>query len=290
MALNAMIAELSFSGFGNTRQDPKITEETKQAHNLTGKVGKWTKFLIPPKALEGISKARTAAYLEHSRLTLPWGSGSGILGATGREQYERRMEVQRNRWNTQVEQFLAEYESKWILAAREMHKETFDASVYPTLRDARAKFRFVISIFPMPQAEHFGEALRPFYGEQCEREVNKRVGEAMTSMWDRILDPIRKMSERLAQPDAIFRDSLVENVREIVEVTPTLNVTNDRRINEVIQQIGTQLASLDPEKLRTDKVARSTAASAANNILATFGAMGTRALMIEDEPTTQEEP
>lgn len=289
MALNAMIAELSFSGFGNTRQDPKITEETKRAHNLDGKVGKWTKYLIPPKALEGISKARTAAYLEHSRLTLPWGSGSGILGASGREKYEKRMEVRRTRWQQQVDKFLQEYETTWIPAAREMHKDTFDASIYPTLRDARAKFNFTISIFPMPQAEHFDEALRPFYGERCEQEVNKRVGEAMTSMWDRILDPIRKMSERLSQPEAIFRDSLVENVREIVEVTPTLNVTNDRRINEVIQRIGEQLASLDPDKLRNDKVARSTAANAANNILATFGAMGTRSLIVE-EPTTEEEP
>ena len=59
MPMNAVLAELSFRGFGNTKEDKSVTDETKARLGLTNKkAGKWQKFLLPPAAMKRKGKAQ----------------------------------------------------------------------------------------------------------------------------------------------------------------------------------------------------------------------------------------
>ena len=289
--MNAVLAELSFRGFGNTKEDKSVTDETKARLGLTNKkAGKWQKFLLPPAALKRITEMQGAARREHDLLTLKWSKGMGMLAISGREAYETRMERCRGRWREAVDDFCATYWSVHIPAAREMLGSTFNSADYPPADRIRSYFSFTYTIFPVPDASHFDARLQEIYSGQLTTEVNRRVGEAVAELWTRLLEPVQKMAERLNNPEAVFRDSLVGNIQQIVEIMPALNLTGDSRIAQATAQIQAELANLDPEKLRKDGAVRARAAVSANNIIASFGAMGMRSVLLEPTQHDADEP
>lgn len=289
--MNAVLAELSFRGFGNTKEDKHVTEDTKDRLGLTNKkAGKWQKFLLPPAALKRIVEMQGAARREHDLLTLKWSKGMGMLAINGREAYEQRMERCRTRWREAVDDFCAAYAGTHIPAAREMLGSTFNMADYPPADRIRSCFSFTYTIFPVPDASHFDARLREIYSGQLQTEVDRRVGEAVAELWTRLLDPVHKMAQRLNDPEAVFRDSLVGNINEIVQIMPALNLTGDDRISEATRRISEELANLDPAKLRKDGAIRARVATAANNIIATFGSLGTRSLLLEPVQHDDDEP
>ncbi len=65
-----------------------------------------------------------------------------------------------------------------------------------------------------------------------------------------------------------FRDSLVENVRSLLEIMPRLNITGDAHIERVRQELADKVACHDPETLREDRILRAEVVDAASGILA----------------------
>lgn len=282
MPMNAVLVELAFGSLGITREDKRVTESTKAGLGLADKrAGKWQKYLLPPSATAPIAKACSDARKEHDALTLKWSKGVGLLAVAGQEAYTRRVERCRVRWTAAVDVFCGEFASVHIPAAMEMLGSTFNPNDYPPADRVRSFFSFRCNIFPVPDASHFDARLREVYAGQLTTEVDRRVGDAVSEMWSRLLDPVQKLAARLSDPEAIFRDSLVGNISEIVEVMPALNLTNDTRINQASQRIKDELAHLDPEKLRKEGAIRARAVTAANSILSSFGAMGRRSIMVE---------
>jgi hypothetical protein len=64
-----------------------------------------------------------------------------------------------------------------------------------------------------------------------------------------------------------FRDSLVENVRELVEVLPMLNVTGNPLVAEITRDLD-RLGSVEPGALRESETLRQETKAAAEAIVA----------------------
>jgi hypothetical protein len=62
------------------------------------------------------------------------------------------------------------------------------------------------------------------------------------------------MRERLNEADAVFRDSLFENILSLVELLPRLNVAGDANITAVCNDL--KSIYCDPENVRKDKKLR----------------------------------
>ena len=58
------------------------------------------------------------------------------------------------------------------------------------------------------------------------------------------------MAEKLANPDAVFRDSLVNNLVELVDLIPARNFTADPELDQLARATRDKLANLDPENLQ----------------------------------------
>jgi hypothetical protein len=83
------------------------------------------------------------------------------------------------------------------------------------------------------------------------------------------------MAEKLADPKAIFRDSMLENTREICALLPRLNFTDDPNLEAMRQQVEASLLK-HPEALRNDPDLRHDTAVEAKKIMDAMGAfMGT---------------
>lgn len=273
--LNAVLVRLSIGMLSNARQDPAITTDVKTLHKLAGKAGRWIKYKLPEEALTPIRKVASAARAAHYFHSLPWDEGTALLPVGARAKYESAITEYRDAFNAEADGFIEAYPA-WIEAAKLMHNGTFNECDYPAPDKARLEFTFGWEVWPMPSSSHFDATLRGLYGEALEETTAKRVADAVNDTWQRLLEPVRHMALKLADPDAIFRDSLVDNVREVCQLVPALNLTGDQRIAQAVQAIQQQLASLNPDNLRESKVYRRQAFQKAQEIAQQFGKFGQR--------------
>lgn len=284
-SLNAVLVRLSISQFCNSREDDSITKEVKTLHKLAGKAGKWVKIKLPEEALSPISKHASRCRAAHYELTLPWIEGYRLLTIAARPIYEAQMAKLHGEFNTHVADFIAKYhdgDGGWIAAAKTMHNGTFNPGDYPDKETCRGQFSFRTEYSPVPQADHFagvitGQALEKMKAD-LEQQNQRRIDEAVADLWGRLIAPVAAMAEKLADKDAVFRDSLVHNLDEIANLVPALDVVGDGKLLAAAKEIKTKLASLDPDTLRTSKVIRRAAADMATDICKRFGGLGVRKL------------
>jgi len=97
--------------------------------------------------------------------------------------------------------------------------------------------------------------------------VDRRVKNATEDLFRRLAEVTKRFAETLSNPDAIFRDSLVENAVELVNLLPRLNVANDPELEKIRKEVSKKLASQDAENLRNAPKVRQKAADDAQAIL-----------------------
>lgn len=275
--LNAVLVNLSISIFSNTRQDPQITDEVKLKKALGNGAGKWVKYKLPDECLTPIRKFATVVRQFNYDHTSPWEEGKRLLSAAAQQTYRARIAEFQTEFAALVDEFGEQYDN-WVAQARIMHAGTFEPSDYPSWPLCRTMFNIQCHYFPVPRPEHFSREMEGLYGEALNQITRHKVDEAVADTWQRLLAPVQAMADKLKSPDAIFRDTLVENVRDMVALVPMLNITGDARLVEAARTIQEQLASLDAETLRDSKVDRREAAERAANIVARFGQIGKRKL------------
>jgi hypothetical protein len=167
---------------------------------------------------------------------------------------------------------------QWITQARIMHKQTYNEEDYPEWKKMRTLFNLRLERLPFPDVSHFSQEMRRMYGEEFEATATNRINAAVADAMERVIEPVQKMATTLASPDAIFRDSLVDNIREVLQIAPSLNITNDRRLADAITAVQNQIATLNPDTLRDNPTIRKDAADKAAVIVARFGKFGARKL------------
>jgi hypothetical protein len=96
--------------------------------------------------------------------------------------------------------------------------------------------------------------------EQYEKFYGEQLTKAMSDVWERTHDALTKMSERLdyagKEDRKVFRDSLVENVQEIVDLLGTMNVTNDPYMTDAHKRLDAAMQGITPDALREDAYLR----------------------------------
>lgn len=87
-----------------------------------------------------------------------------------------------------------------------------------------------------------------------------------------IIEVVGHMAEKLkeykVQPGKYFADSLVKNVRELAELLPAFNLTNDPKLTRLTKRIVKELCAEDASVLRKDDDVRKSVAKSADDILA----------------------
>jgi hypothetical protein len=83
---------------------------------------------------------------------------------------------------------------------------------------------------------------------------------AMGNVWSRAHEALTKMSERLDYADAdtkkVFRDSLVTNVHDMIELLGVCNMTNDPVMAAAQRDLDHAMRGITPDALREDPYLR----------------------------------
>ncbi len=266
----AMIVSLSISIWEGRRKDKKVTAETIRAKHADQRTGSWWTYDIPKSELKDVYSAVNKARTTHKDLTLPWSNdGSRILPADMFMSYTKQMRAIRKELDTALDGFFARY-TDIVKDARERLGDLFDRHSYPSLAAVRAKFKWSVGYLPIPDASDFrldlaaGDVADIKAG--IEEQMQSVMSTAMQDLWQRLFAVVDKMAERLKDPEAIIRDSLVGNVVELCDLLPKLNVLKDPKLEQIRKQVVERLAKRKPMELRENPAERKQAASAARDI------------------------
>lgn len=267
----ALLCKVSISQFNPKRTDSKTTSEVLMEKKAGRSAGVWIKYLVDPKALDQVTKIGASARQEHYELSLPWADeGWRILPITAYFIYQEKMKECKRKFEFETDRFL-EHWPEYVENAKFALNDMYNPADYPSLERIKRKFDFDVDFIPMPSGNDFRIDLAEEEIEKMRGEVDQRVMEAgeraMSDLWERLATPIRNMSEKLSKTDAIFRDSLVDNLREIIKLVPMLNISEDENLNKMVEEAKEKLTTIPPEVLREDTLARKSVAKQAEDIL-----------------------
>ena len=255
---------------GEARQDKILTEGVKAAKNLGHQAGRWVKQLYPKDALDTIKNIIGRAREKHHELTLPWDdSGYRILPTTTYLEYTQAMREFRKEFEAARNEFDAKWD-EWVNWAKVEHNGSFNPANYDKAKAYRA-FKFASDFNPIPEQGDFRVALQDEDVTAMKKDLDERMKEtlklAQQELWERLAAPIRAMVERLSDPDKVFRNTLVENLSNIVALVPKLNIAGDTTLDAFAKECSDKLLKYNADTLRESPSVRAQTAKDADEIL-----------------------
>lgn len=253
----ALLVSLNISQWCARKLDKRETAEVAARHGLQGDIARVHKDLLPQSfELDKIHKMTGAIRTDYYRYSLPWGQeGVQIIKADGYMGFTQMMSTWKSKWNAAVDQFLTVYpqlqqDAKWKLNSLYRDED------YPDVDRLREKFSMNIGFLPVPNADDWRVDLSATEIDGLRRQITEQViasqATAMQAAWQRVYDVVSKAHERLKEPDNIFRDSLVENARELCAILPGLNISDDPELEKMRQTLEGTLCKHDAQALRED--------------------------------------
>ena len=272
---SAMLVSLNVSTFSARREDKKISADVARQHNVTQDAGRYAKQLIAKERMESVTKAVSAMRTFHYANTLPWmDDGARILPAGNYETYKGKMRELRDSYESAVRDFCDSWPDI-VADARQRLNGMFDEQDYP--RDPSARFSCRVKFMPISDAGDFRCAIADSERDALRHEIADTMREAsqqaMRDLYQRVAETVSHMADRLraysVQAGKVsnpFRDSLVQNLRDLCDLIPRLNFANDARLESLRQKIESELLAHSASELRDDYKVRESVAQAAQQI------------------------
>lgn len=279
----AVLANLKVSRWGYFRHDTQATTEIHTAKNAGRKAGNYNKRLLPTSATGNIETVIQDARNYHRFNTLPWlDDGVRMLPAAKYMDYAENMKRHQESFDEAVRAFVKEYPKNVDLAAKYLGK-LFNKADYPAPAQVERQFKMQTIILPFPDASDFRVDISNSVKSDLNERMDQVMEEALIDVGERISEVVGRMSEKLKaykpagkkkgdKAEGTFRDSLVENVRELVQVLPGLNLTNDKKLDGIIAKMTKSLCQNDADALREDEALRAATAKSADDILSALSA------------------
>lgn len=280
IADRAMLARPRISLWAARKLDKHISAETNRDHGAQAGAAKVYKQLIAHPSLDRVAKIAGQFRSFHMDKTLAWlDDGSRVLPASLYLEYNKVFCDLREEFHDARDEFSALYPGLRH-AAQGVLGSMWRMADYP--HPSRIAERFSMSVHIAQIDDGAGDwrvklgndhesALR----QQTEAAVMEAMRNATRDAWTRLAEPVARMAERLKMYrvtetgiEAPFRDSLVENVREICDLMPRLNIMGDAHLDAMARKVRECLAAEEPASLRVNDAVREDVARSAADILA----------------------
>lgn len=281
----AILVSLRISSWSARKFDKKVTREAAAAHGADESAGRYNKSLLPSTALidksakagkavtqtnsfKALTQHIAATRAWHYEQTLRWSDdGWQLLPIKNYQAYTDGIRERQHEFNRLLREFIADY-PHLREAAKVILNGMFEQADYPT--DIAARFSFGIEFAPVPSGTDFRVALAhdeiEAIASSTESRVKTAFAEAQQDAVKRLFETVEKIVARLGQPDAIFRDTLIGNARELCGVLGRLNIAEDANL-ERLRRETELLAASEPETIRNNDAVRVETAARAQSIL-----------------------
>jgi hypothetical protein len=275
-----MLVELSISCWTARKLDKRVSNQVDAENSTRVRAGNYHKNLLAgTQKLENIVKFAANARAWHAFNTLPWSDkGMRLLPMANFLTYKERLNELDSEYNALVQDFLTAYPDLVSAAAFQLGS-LFDRNEYPEVDDIAGKFRFNYVFTPVPTAGDFridiNEQAKAELEERYQSDFDDRIKGAMKEAWSRLHECLSHVSERLEDNGEegkrkVFRDSLVGNAHELVDMLKILNVTQDAELERARVMLAQTFNGLDPKDLRDSEHVRKDIKTEVDSILSKF--------------------
>lgn len=272
IADSCMTCNLGIGMWEGRRLDKALGKRiTDEAHAAADAV-RVNKLLIPKESFARVTTARNALRQHFIDRTLPWkDNGDRLLT---RKMFTRFMEEHAEKkaeFDDAAEDFVTIGYKAALASADFRMGGLLDAREYPDPRDLRGRFYVRLDIDTVTGADDFRVNISADAVAQVksnlEDAMSARIHKAQADVWTRVSELIERFHDRMSGEDNLFRDSIVGNITELLDVLPGLNILGDPDLKRIAVDARQSLTVFDPKELRKDKALRAGAAAEAKRIM-----------------------
>jgi hypothetical protein len=278
IAARALLVNTKIRVWTGDKRDRGITREICSMKGAENNAVRANKSLLG-EAIKPVQSAERAIRLAVDERTLPWmDDGTRILKGAGFLAFTEALTGPIRAFDTAVEAFIDRY-PEIKSEARGRLGDAYADSDFPARDRLKQRFGVKLTYLPVPSTADFRVNLAEdeiaAVRRNAEEALRNTVSDAVRTLLDRLHEPVAHLATRLRlfrrksnnKVEHPFRDSLVENVRQIVRLAPMLNLMDDPRIVEICADIERHLTAYEPEELRTSASLRNSVAQQADAIL-----------------------
>lgn len=275
----ALIIRLSISAFSLKGQSDTIRSEAAAKHNADkDSIDAGLKIFqyqdLEGKPGSGITKVlaiRTKAKNLWKRHTLNWEEGARRLCLTRNYPKLRAdLDALSNSFNDAVQVWLGHYAD----IKADFHKRLNGLSKeinFPTFDELQHKFHFSVNIDRITSADdirwsHIDTADTQRIRHEVENSIREKLADTQRELIERIQEVVEKLKTKCSDSEAGFKNSIINNIRDLVAELPELNILDDPKITEMINRTA-ELAKIDPQIIRDNPAVRTQTITATSAIL-----------------------
>lgn len=271
----AMVVNLSIGRWQGTRLDKAESARVTKEAGADSDAARVNKHLVPREAIAPINKAMNAIRAHFYENTLPWRDNlDRLMTRKCYLDFIPEHEKLVGEFTAAVDHFVDKAYPAAVEQAEFRMGTMFDRDDYPHGGDLRRRFYCRMEIAPVPTSGDFRVEIDQEHVDKIRKDMEaaaeQRIQNAMGDVWRRLAETVGYFFDRMNDPDAVFRDSTINNIAELVEIIPGLNVLDDPDIERVRQMVQSRLTGLDPKDIRGDAAHRAELAGEAKNILDTM--------------------
>lgn len=268
-----MVVNLQIGTWAGTRLDREASREVTEQANAEGDAARVNKHLIPRDILRPIVSASSAMRNHFYYKTLPWkDNGDRLLSRKMYYDFIDEHEKLKFAFDKEVGVFLETTYPSAVARAEFRMGKLFNADDYPSADQLKRRFYANLDIDAITEAHDFRVKLSNDHIQRVQKTMetalNERLAKALNDVWSRLATTLQHYASKMQDEDAVFRNATVENLREIVDMLPALNITNDPNLEKIRQNILNDLHDcFDAAELRKDTTMRKKAGTQAGKIV-----------------------
>ena len=260
LASAAMLVEVNISNWTGRKKDKRASQDVVEQNAAAAGVANVNKKLLADSdSLRAIQQHVTATRAMHTHMTMPWSnSGLRLLPTAQFFKYNEAMTEMQNEFHRLTQAFLDSYNDE-VIDVQVKLGDLFSRDDYPTVEALQRKFRMSISYTDVPTGDFRvalpAEAIAELKANMTANFQNN-FETAMNDVWTRLHKALSSMSERLDYTDKenkkVFRDTLVSNVTDMIELLRVCNVTNSTQMEAMANRLDEAMSGVTPDALRDD--------------------------------------
>lgn len=223
------------------------------------------------------------AYRDHKEMTAAWiDRGPRLLPGTKFQAYADLM----TSYQARLAPLAKQVQDNWPQLVQSDMQRREVAGVkgvsiddYPDQAQVDQMFTLEWRVMPVPKDDDFRVQVPQHIKDKHQKYLELAVQNAQQELMARMLKPLQAAAEKLSVPlgekGAIFRDTLVGNLKAALEQARALNLSGDSEVSQIADEIEHMLSSgeLNTDALRNTQLARDKAADKLHGLASRFAGL-----------------
>jgi hypothetical protein len=277
----ASLVYLRIGAWSARKLDRTATKHVTDDNGATADAARVNKHLLAnaDKQLKDIQKIGSEARRYVESCTLPWDdAGNRLLPNEATLETVTQLTGYEHQYNDAVAEFIDLYPDLREQAKLALGTLANDDD-YPPAEAIRDKFSYRLSFNPVPvKFNDLRTGLSPeqasAISQHFEANAKRQVRDALTTAWKRLQENLMRYSDRLKIKDdgsgkmEVFRDSMVEGMRDTCSMLKAMNVFDDDDLERIRIEVEREICQFDADQLRGNQLLAMSVKSKADDILA----------------------